>query len=287
MTRILVTGANKGIGWAIVQRIVETYDDAFVYLAARSHDRGQGALKALLATHPGAEGRVQVLALDVTSDESVGAAAERVAGPLYGLVNNAGIGRGAPLRAVLETNIRGVRRVCEAFLPKLATHGGRIVNVTSASGPMFVAGCSAERRAQLTDPDIGVEGIEAVVEEALAIERGGGDFEAQGLGGGDAYGLSKALANAYTQVLAKARPELSINACTPGYIATDLTVPQGAATVRDPGAMGMKTPREGAEAPLYLLFGAVEGSGRYYGSDALRSPLDQYRSPGSPPYRGD
>ena len=45
--------------------------------------------------------------------------------------------------------------------------------------------------------------------------------------------------------------------------------------------MGGKTPREGATAPLFLLFGEPEGSGLYYGSDSKRSPLDKYRAPGS------
>ena len=45
--------------------------------------------------------------------------------------------------------------------------------------------------------------------------------------------------------------------------------------------MGGKTPREGATAPLYLLFGEPDGSGHYYGSDSKRSPLDRYRAPGT------
>ena len=51
--------------------------------------------------------------------------------------------------------------------------------------------------------------------------------------------------------------------------------------------MGMKAPSEGAQTPLLLLFGDIEGSGRYYGSDGERSPLDRYRAPGAPPYRGE
>ena len=35
---------------------------------------------------------------------------------------------------------------------------------------------------------------------------------------------------------------------------------------------------------MFLLFDELEGSGGYYGSDAVRSPLDQYRAPGSPPF---
>jgi carbonyl reductase 1 len=38
---------------------------------------------------------------------------------------------------------------------------------------------------------------------------------------------------------------------------------------------------------MFLLFGQPEGNGRYYGSDAKRSPLDRYRSPGSEPYTGE
>ena len=50
--------------------------------------------------------------------------------------------------------------------------------------------------------------------------------------------------------------------------------------------VGAKTPDEGTVAPMHLLFGELEGNGRYYGSDAKRSPLDKYRAPGSAPYNG-
>ena len=49
----------------------------------------------------------------------------------------------------------------------------------------------------------------------------------------------------------------------------------------------MKKPEEGTRSALHLLFGKLEGSGHYYGSDAERSPLDRYRAPGSPPYTGN
>ena len=48
----------------------------------------------------------------------------------------------------------------------------------------------------------------------------------------------------------------------------------------------MKLPADGARCPLHLLFGELTGTGRYYGSDAQRSPLDRYRTPGSAPYTG-
>ncbi len=78
-----------------------------------------------------------------------------------------------------------------------------------------------------------------------------------------------------------------VNACTPGFIATDLTRPVASAQGKSPEDLGMKPPAEGTKSALYLLFGSSQGSGHYYGSDALRSPIDRYRSPGSPAYTGE
>ena len=104
---------------------------------------------------------------------------------------------------------------------------------------------------------------------------------------GSAYGLSKACTNAYTIFLAQQCPDLTVNACTPGFIETDLTRPMAVAGGKTPTEMGMKSPEEGASTSVFLLMGNPEGSGHYYGSDCLRSPIDRYRSPGDPPYTGD
>jgi NAD(P)-dependent dehydrogenase (short-subunit alcohol dehydrogenase family) len=123
-----------------------------------------------------------------------------------------------------------------------------------------------------------------VMDEAVKIAGGQGTFAAAGLGDGDAYGLSKACANPFTIAVARAQPKHHVNACTPGFIETDLTRPYLAGAGKTAKEMGMKPPSEGTRSPLHLLFGAVEGNGRYYGSDAKRSPLDRYRSPGDPEY---
>ena len=103
------------------------------------------------------------------------------------------------------------------------------------------------------------------------------DFE------GVAYGLSKAAVNCWTMQLAKAHPNLKINSCSPGYILTDLTAGMGASTRPEDSNCHV--------APLHLLFGDVDhpeqNKGRYYGSDAVRSPITHYRGPGDPPYEGD
>lgn len=275
MRRIVVTGANKGIGLAIAKAILDQHADTFVYLGARDAARGAAAAKSL-----GHADRVQVLELDVTSDASVSAAAGRVEAPLHGLVNNAGIGAGATLAEVLATNVLGVHRVSEAFVSRLEPEGGRIVNVTSASGPTYVSKCDEERRRFFLDPGMTWPRLRSFIDECLAKDRAG-------QAASDAYGLSKACANSYTMVLAREHPKLRVNACTPGFIETDLTRHYQLSQGKSAAELGMKPPSEGARAPLYLLFGELDGNGRYYGSDAKRSPLDRYRAPGSEPYAGD
>ncbi len=104
---------------------------------------------------------------------------------------------------------------------------------------------------------------------------------------GNAYGLSKACANALTLILARENPGLTINACTPGFIETDMTRPFAESQGKTATEMGMNTPEQGSAASVFLIMGEVPGSGMYFGSDCLRSPLDRYRSPGDPPYEGD
>lgn len=53
-----------------------------------------------------------------------------------------------------------------------------------------------------------------------------------------------------------------------------------------PESAGALPPADGAVAPCHLLFAPGVVSGWFYGSDAKRSPLDVYRSPGSPAYEG-
>src|SRR4051794_41183686 len=106
MTTTLVTGANKGLGRETARRLVAAGHD--VWLAVRDGGAGQAAAEEL-------GGRF--VELDVTDDDSVRAAAERVAaesGSLDVLVNNAGISGGfkpvpevtaGDLERVFDTNV--------------------------------------------------------------------------------------------------------------------------------------------------------------------------------------
>jgi NAD(P)-dependent dehydrogenase (short-subunit alcohol dehydrogenase family) len=135
MTRALVTGANKGIGYEIAKGLRSHGVDVIV--GARNRSRGEDSARALGAAF---------VQLDVTDDVSVArAAAEVQAGgdTLDILVNNAGVlleleyrdPTVVPIEVVkrtYDTNVFGVIRVTNAFLPLLRrSRGARIVNVSS------------------------------------------------------------------------------------------------------------------------------------------------------------
>ena len=92
--RILVTGANKGIGKAICARLLTEYQDTHVLLGSRSLERGQQAIQDLVEQcGTQVESRLQLIQVDTSSDESVQKAAESIANEpkLYGIINNAGV----------------------------------------------------------------------------------------------------------------------------------------------------------------------------------------------------
>jgi NAD(P)-dependent dehydrogenase (short-subunit alcohol dehydrogenase family) len=237
------------------------------------------------------EARLEVVALDVSVDRSVAGAAERVAASsggdkLYAVVNNAGIGRGS-LADVLQVKTVGVRRVCESFLRLLDPTRGRVVNVTSAAGPSFVATCSADMQRFFLDDRMTWSRLESFIDDCIAMGHDKVAFAAKGLGDGSPYGLSKALANSYTLLFALEHPDLRVNACTPGFIETDMTRHYAESADKSPAELGMNLPPRAQGHPCTSCSERSRGTnGRYYGSDAQRSPLDLYRSPGTPPYTG-
>ena len=128
MKTVLITGCSSGYG-------LET--------ARHFHAQGWNVIATMRTPRPDvlpASERMRVIALDVTSPESIAAVLE-AAGPIDVLVNNAGIGaigafEATPMqmaREVFETNTFGVTAMTQAVLPAFRARGsGVVVNVTSS-----------------------------------------------------------------------------------------------------------------------------------------------------------
>jgi NAD(P)-dependent dehydrogenase (short-subunit alcohol dehydrogenase family) len=119
---VLVTGANRGIGQALVEEALKRGANQ-VYAGSRQ-----------FLEHP--DGRVTPLVLDVTDEAQIRAAAEKVES-LDLLINNAGV---APyddltdrstVEQALAVNFFGPYAMTQAFLPQLIRSGGALVNNVS------------------------------------------------------------------------------------------------------------------------------------------------------------
>ena len=227
MKKVLITGANKGIGFETARQLLQ--QDYYVYLGSRSLEKGQAAVETL-----NREGlsQVEAVVLDVASTDSVLAAREaigRKTDVLDVLINNAGINGGMPqssleasvdqFKRVFETNLYGVVRVTQAFIDLLKkSPQPRIVNVSSSGSSLTLH----------SDPSWKYYSHKAAL-----------------------YPSSKAALNMYTIDLAyqlKDTP-FKVNAVCPGFVATDFNNHRGTGTVQEGSTRIAKYAMIGPEGP--------------------------------------
>jgi len=232
MKTVLITGANKSIGFETARQLLQ--QGYYVYLGCRDIQKGQQAVSQLQS-----EGLKQVepIEIDVDDIDSIRTAREvlgRKTQVLDVLINNAGIHGSMQqlaletdinvFKQVFETNFLGVIAVTQTFIDLLKqSPQPRIVNVTSGLGSLTLQ----------NDPTWKYYVVKPV-----------------------AYVSSKAALNAYTIVLAYNLRDTSfkVNAVDPGYTATDLNNHSGPGTVPDAAARVVKAAMLGPDGPTGQFF---------------------------------
>jgi NAD(P)-dependent dehydrogenase (short-subunit alcohol dehydrogenase family) len=211
MKTVLITGANKSIGFEVAKQLAEK--EYFIYLGSRDLKKGEEAVAKLKGL---GLNKVEAIQIDVTNSDSVSAAASQLGKKINSLdvlINNAGISGGFPqspteldtdvIREVFETNFFGPIDVTKKLLGLLKKSASpRIVNVTSGLASLTLH----------SDPSWKYYSVK-----------------------GAAYGPSKTALNAYTIVLAHELKDTSfkINVIDPGYTATDFNHHRGPGNVED------------------------------------------------------
>jgi NAD(P)-dependent dehydrogenase (short-subunit alcohol dehydrogenase family) len=197
---VLVTGANRGIGLALVKELAA---EGWHVLAGVRDLSGAATLKA-------APGKIDLLSLDVCSDGSVGAAAAEAASKAQALdvlVNNAGVFpeegdellEKLPLECfeqAFAVNVVGVARVTRALLPMLGRGvRPRVINISSLAGSI------------------------STKEDSRYY----------------CYSASKAALNMLTRTMAaELRPRgITVVAVTPGWVKTEMGGPRALLTVEE------------------------------------------------------
>ena len=227
MKKVLITGANKSIGFEAARQLLQK--GYYAYLGCRDMAKGEEAVKALQA-----EGLhyVEAVEIDVTNNESVAAARAAIGNKtevLDVLINNAGISGGFPqaaleakpeqFTAVFDTNVTGVVRVTQAFIDLLRKSAEpRIVMVSSSQGSLTLA----------NDPN-------------------GRHYHHKG----SVYQPSKSALNMYSLILAYELRDtpFKVNIIDPGFTKTDFNNHRGTGTVEEAGARVVKYAIIGQDGP--------------------------------------
>ena len=225
MDVVLITGANKGIGFEVARQLAGR--GMRILLGSRDAGRGQSAVEKL---HAEGLSTIELLEIDVTSAASIKKAVAEVEqrfGVLDVLINNAAVivDQATPsvatedsLRQTFDTNFFGAIAVAQAFLPLLRKSArARLINVSSGLGSIAL-------HSDPTQPY----------------------FQYNILG----YCASKTALNAFTVLMANELRDagIKVNAADPGYTATDLNHNSGPQTVA-----------EGSEAIVSLATAGPDG----------------------------
>lgn len=199
----VVTGANKGLGFAIVKGLCEKFT-GIVYLTSRDEKRGRSAceeLEKLGYNH-------KYHQLDVNDENSIAIFCEFLRSrneKLDLIINNAGIlflkdskePKVYQATKTLEVNFFALVNFTEAILPFI-NKNGTILNITSSSGHLSRIP-SEELRNKISDLTLNLEGLKSLMKsyiESVELNRDEDD------GWGDSpYVVSKVGVNAYTFML--------------------------------------------------------------------------------------
>ena len=231
MKTVLITGANKGIGFETAKQLAQL--GYFVYLGSRDKTRGLDAINKLKDL---GISNVELIEIDVTDINSIKQAKQELETKievLDVLVNNAAISGGADqgfltgkmenLRNVFETNFFGAIQTTQQFIPLLQkSKEPVIVNVSSELGSLTVHSSTLNPNYKIFD----------------------------------AYSSSKTALNAFTVMLAHELRDANfkINSVSPGYTATDLNQHRGTQTVEQGAKFIVKYATLGIDGPTGGFF---------------------------------
>lgn len=249
--KVVVTGSNKGIGFAIAEKLAAR-EGWHVIMAVRNPALGEESRGKILKQFPQAQ--VSVEKLEVADSKSIDTfvtALSQKYSHVDAFINNAGVYpkndafNPEAYKYTFDTNVFGTIELTQKVLPLLADNG-KIITLGSGLGPVAFRGITNNKlKEKLRRPDLTSDEL-----VQLAKEYGQGVSDntyAQKGWTNQLYHVSKLFINVYAKVLGARQDILKRNiqvyACCPGWIQTDMTGHNPAA----------KPVEQGTVTPLYLF----------------------------------
>ncbi|PKS06027.1 hypothetical protein jhhlp_007861 [Lomentospora prolificans] len=243
----IVTGANKGIGYAIAR------NPALGEAAVRRIYEDEEIKEAKVLTSDGGSVLVCFRKLDVAARGSRSSFIAHIFDqhPSIDLLfNNAGVfyedTTPNNINEMISTNFDGLAHLCTT-LGSIMAPGGRIINIACEVASAATLEPELAETFRRTSSELELHNLMFNYRRAVLL---GLAASSGWLASG--YHITKAAAIAFTRVLAPVLPAgVVVWSCCPGWVATDMTG----------GRKGSKTPDEGAEEPVRLAIGEdVEGA---------------------------
>ena len=270
---IVVTGANKGIGYEAVKQLAVKLPQATIYLTARSQSNGDNAIQKMKKEESSHDfSNVRVVILEILDSSSIQQAVESVkkeSGSLDVLLHNSGISSadGDPQSPkVMDVNVRAVKKVIDAFSPILSKDHGKIIVVSSEVATWATDALKPELQEKVLDvKNTPFEQVDAWIDDWVLSKDGKPSKEpwnpTDSLTNG-AYCVSKALLNAYLRNYASQPNSFPLAIVCPGYCATDLN-----------NNSGYRSAAQGGESVTWPIFNDFK-SGHYY-QDGKEGPASR------------
>lgn len=240
VSSIVVTGANKGIGYEAVKYLAQKLPaSSKIFLTARSQANGDAAIAKMKESVPNCDFKnVHVLLLEVLDQKSIDAAVATVkaeCGTLDVLLHNSGIlqvNGDLGHRQIFDVNVKAVKATIDAFVPILTKEKGKIIVVSSEVGTWSThAMVPALQKKMALGKDLSWSDVEEWIDDWQRFKNGEAGVKEpwtaiDTLTSG-AYSVSKAFLNAYLRHYCATHPDIKLAIVCPGYCATDLNDNQG------------------------------------------------------------
>ena len=249
---VLVTGSNKGIGYGIIETLLEKKSKLVIILSARNEELGKKSYELLSSKYPDSKDKFYFHQLDITKEESIKNFCSWVKekfGKLDYIVNNAGVATHGDLfnidvcNSTFEVNVYGTINFTEYILKNnMINKSGKIIMVGSIAGSL-----NKLKNEELKNGfkntttykellDMGELFKKSVINES--VEKDGWCK--------NTYAVSKMIVNSYARVLALRdgikNNDISVYSAHPGWVKTDMAGPKAPLSIK-----------KGAETEVFLI----------------------------------